>query len=309
MRRPGRGRAGWLLAVGLMAGGVGDAAQAAMLRYCDRPLTVNARQQDELLRFGGVIKDVLAKADQPAALVARSGTDLSRLGMRYSHAGVALRDSEVAPWSVRQLYYACDERRPRIFEQGMSGFVLGTDEPEIGFVSIVLLPAAPSAALAREALDNRTALGLLNPDYSANAHAWSLRYQNCNQWVAELLATAWAPRPSAGSSDAPLRREAQDWLRSEGYEPTLFDLGPALTLVGLFVPWLHTDDHPIEDQQRHRYHVSMPASIEAFVRATVPGATRVELCHKGRQVVVHRGWTDLPATCEAGPGDEVLTLE
>src|SRR5689334_14990247 len=89
------------------------------------------------------------------------------------------------PWSVRQLYYACDESRPRIFDQGMSGFALGAEAPVSGHVSLVLLPEAESATLAAAALDNRLALSLLAGRYSANAYAYSTRYQNCNQWVAE----------------------------------------------------------------------------------------------------------------------------
>ena len=42
------------------------------------------------------------------------------------------------------------------------------------------------------------ALALLGREYSANAYPFSPRYQNCNQWVAELLATAWRPAGAAG---------------------------------------------------------------------------------------------------------------
>ena len=52
----------------------------------------------------------------------------------------------------------------------------------------------------------------------------------------------------------------------------------------------------------------MPASIETFVQAKVPGATRVEICHAGRRVVVHRGWSDIPEGCVAGPDDQVVDL-
>jgi len=125
------------------------------------------------------------------ALIARSGLDLSRFGVRYSHAGFSLRASENTPWSVRQLYYACDEQKPRIFDQGMSGFLLGTDNPAVGYVSIVFLPTDEAAELEHAALDNRQALRLLSPTYSANAYPFSVRYQNCNQWVMELIASAW----------------------------------------------------------------------------------------------------------------------
>ena len=55
---------------------------------------------------------------------------------------------------------------------------------------MLLLPAAEAAQLEQAALDRRRALGLLGASYSANAYAFGLRHQNCNQWLAELLASA-----------------------------------------------------------------------------------------------------------------------
>ena len=129
----------------------------------------------------------------------------------------------------------------------------------------------PAAALEPAALDKRLALALLGRAYSANAYPFSPRYQNCNQWVAELLATAWGPGGEAGEA-AGGRERAQAWLRSEGYEATVFDVGwRALMWAGAFIPWVHGDDHPAEDVEQQIYRVSMPASIEAFVQRRVPG--------------------------------------
>jgi len=50
-------------------------------------------------------------------------------------------------WSARQLYYVCDENRPRIYDQDLAGFVMGTDDPSLGYVSIVRLPADAAQAL------------------------------------------------------------------------------------------------------------------------------------------------------------------
>jgi hypothetical protein len=53
----------------------------------------------------------------------------------------------------------------------------------------------------------------------------------------------------------------------------------------------------------------MPASIEAFVHATVPGATRIELCHAGPRVVIRRGWEPIPEGCMPEALDTVITLD
>jgi hypothetical protein len=302
-----RWRACALAGAGVLAWG---GCQANALRFCDRPADPSPAQQDRLLRFGAVIKSELERSGQPAALIARSGLDLSRFGVRYSHAGVSLQASENAPWSVRQLYYACDEGKPRIYDQGMSGFVLADDTTTIGYVSVVLLPSPEAAELERVALSNQQAVQLLGATYSANAYPFSQRYQNCNQWVAELLATAWGGAGTRADAGGTVRAQAQGWLRDRGYRPSLLavDSRPLMWL-GAFIPWVHSDDHPPEDIAEMTYRVSMPDSIEAFVQATVPGATRIEFCRTDRHVVVRRGWSRIAEGCEPGEHDTVVALD
>ena len=284
-------------------------AQAAALRYCDPPIAIDAPQKDRLLRFGALVKDELEQSGQALALIARSGLDLSRFNQRYSHSGVTLKASRNAPWSVRQLYYACAERKPRLFDQGMAGFLLGTDDPSIGYISLVFLPDALAAPLERVALDNRQALRVLGTTYSANAYPFDARYQNCNQWVAELLASAWGLGESeAQGSD--FRTHAQQWLKAQGYEPTPMQVtSRALMFAGGFVPWLHSDDHPAADVEAMVYRVSMPASIESFVLTQAPTARRVEFCHTTTQIVVHRGWDTIAEGCVPGPSDTVIPYD
>ncbi len=293
-----------------------SAGVAGSTRFCDRQAEVSTAQQDRLFRFAALVKDELDRSGAQVALVSRSGLDLERFGVRYSHAGISLRDSDNAPWSVRQLYYACDEQRPRVFDQGMSGFVLGTDDPDVGFLSVVLLPSEAEPAVARTALDKAQVLDHLSGVYSANAYAFSDRYQNCNQWLIELLATAWRRRePEAdpgrdASSGAPVstRQAAQQWLQSVDYRPSDMPANPLVRLFVTFSPWLHSDDHPDANLAAGVYRVNMPASIEAFVRQREPQARRIEFCHRGKDVVVHEGWTPIERGCVAGPGDRVVTL-
>lgn len=298
-----------LLAAGLTLGATA-VARAESLRFCDRPAPADLRQQDRLLQFAAIVKQQLDRSGRPAALVARSGLDLARFGLRYSHAGISLRDGDT-PWSVRQLYYACDERRPRLYDQGMAGFVFGMSDARIGYVSIVTLPADDAERLAGAALDAPAALRLLGGRYSANAFAFGLHYQNCNQWVAELLATAWGDtRDDAADGTGPdARATAQRWLRDAGYVPHAFRLGPFWMWASVAVPWLHHADHPVDDIAAGIYRVSMPASIERFVRARSPQAERIELCHAEDRVVVHRGWTPIADGCVPADGDEVIRLD
>jgi hypothetical protein len=122
----------------------------------------------------------------------------------------------------------------------------------------------------------------------------------------ELLATAWGGLPPSDD----MRERAQRWLAGQGYEPAPVDVGSHLVMfAGGFVPWLHLDDHPEDDRYALHLHVSLPASIEAFVHERVPGAQRIELCHDEHQVVVRHGWQPLGEGCRAEAGDRVVALE
>jgi hypothetical protein len=281
-------------------------AQAGSLRYCDNPPSLTAAQQDRLLQVSGVIRRELQASGARAALIARSGLNLRWFDMRYSHAGLSLQRSNATPWAVRQLYFSCDEKAPRLFDQGLSAFLLGTEDADLGFISIVPLPAAATERLEPVALDNRQALSLLGATYSANAHAWSTTYQNCNQWLIELLALAWNTGPVF---DGAPRATAQGWLMQQGYEAATFSVGwrPLLWLTALS-PYLNRDDHPEADLAQAHLRVSMPESIEAFVRRLHPQAQRIELCHTREHVVLRRGGLPLAQDCTAEPGDSVLPL-
>lgn len=291
---------GCCLGVAATCGWAGSSA------FCTETVELHPTQQDRLIRVAGIIKAELESSSHQAAIVARSGLALQRLGQRYSHAGVSLRRSPNAPWSVRQLYFACDEQRPRIFDQGLSGFVLGVEDADVGFVSVLLLPERPEALLTHTALNDTVALQLLAPRYSANAHAYSTLFQNCNQWLAELLATAWSQQPLAADT-LTARTHAQHWLREQGYQATVLDVGwPPLLWLANLSPWLHTRDHPDADLLSGTLRVSMPEGLEQFVRQRYPHTQRWEFCYTAQHMVLRRNGPTLPDHCEAQPDDTVI---
>lgn len=280
-------------------------AHAGSSQFCDRTKPLDASQQDRVLRFATVVQEALSATGSDAVLISRSGLDLSRFGIRYSHAAIAWKNAD-GMWSARQLYYACDEGNPRLYDQGLAGFVMGIDDATQGYVSIVSLPPEATQTLRQAALDTPRALHLLAARYSANAYPFSLRYQNCNQWVMELLAVAWGDL--ADGDD--LRARAQQWLREAPYRPEPVDVGShGLIFASNFVPLLHLDDHPRDDIYALKLRISLPSTVEAFVREQRPGSERVELCHDGRQIVVHRGWEPVPDGCRPSAGDRVVLLD
>ncbi|PND37888.1 DUF2145 domain-containing protein [Paucibacter aquatile] len=300
------------MALGLSASG--GACHADVLRYCAGNQAMSVAQQDRLLRFSAVVKQQLEASGHALALVARAGLDLQRFGLRYSHAGISLRDSPNTPWSVRQLYFSCEEGRPRLFDQGLAGFLLGSLTPDLSVISLLLLPPEAERAVLAWVGDEGRALQLLAPRYSANAYAFGLDYQNCNQWLVELLATSWGGLQPAfdavpGRYEPSLRAQAQAWLQAQDYQPTRIDLGwrPLLWATAL-TPWLHRDDHPAEDLAALRMRVSMPESIEQFVRQRWPEARRIELCLRGQDLVLRQGWQALPADCAPSAADQEFSL-
>lgn len=299
----------FVLAAAIAAGAAqaqpGSPGYSTSSAFCDRAQQLTAGQQDRLLRFAAVVRNELDAMGGDTALISRSGLDLSRFHIRYSHAAVAWR-GKTSAWSARQLYYACDEGRPRIYDQGLAGFVIGTDDPALGYVSIVRIPANAAQALQHASLDMPRVQHLLAASYSANAYPFSTRHQNCNQWVMEILAVAWGDL--ADGDD--LRRRAQHWLKEANYAPKPVDVGShALMFAATFVPLMHLDDHPEDDLFAMKLKISLPSTVETFVRERLPGSDRIEVCHDDQQIVVHRGWTPIADGCRPDEGDRVFLLD
>jgi hypothetical protein len=145
---------------------------AASPRYCDAPKSLSAAQHDSLLRFGAVIRAELEKTGHQRGPAGPFGPGAGPLRPALFACRRGLKAGAEGTWAVRQLYYACEEGQPRLFDQGLPAFVLGGDEPELGYVSVLLLPPSRQA-LAATARDRRQALQLLSPSYSANAYPFS----------------------------------------------------------------------------------------------------------------------------------------
>jgi hypothetical protein len=298
------------LSIHLLAGGTvlvaTGTAHAASLAACSPTPAHSAPVQDRLLQVATLLRQTLQSSGGTVALVARSGQALGAIGHRYSHAALALRHNPQGPWAVRQLYFDCDALRPRVFDQGLSGFVGGTHAPDHGFLHLLLLPPDAQAPLEQAALHDPLALALLGNGYSANAHAWGTTFQNCNQWVAEMMGTAWSqPR-----LPQPTRQTAQAALRELGYTPsTIAAHWPPIALGAAVLPWFHTRDHPPADVAEGRFVVSMPSAMADWAQRLWPASQSLEVCHTANHAVLRRNGPPLPDSCEPGPHDTVFPLE
>ena len=284
------------------------AASADSLSYCGHPAQTGTAQADRMLQMGSLVEKLLDRSGARAAVISRSGFDLRRFDIRYTHAGIALKSEDARNWQVRQLYFDCQEERPRIFDQGVPGFVLSQDDEKSIYVSLLWLPRTEEVLLEASAEDKRLSLSLLAGEYSANAYPFSTRYQNCNQWVIEMIAQAWGGLADQSEVVAQ-RREAQAWLVANGYPASEIRVNPLFMFVSRFVPFLHREDHPEAELADNLYRVSMPAAIESFVKARAPATTRTELCLSGKTVVIREGWKGFGEGCRAEDGDRTVALD
>ena len=301
-----RRRLGTLATLAFAAVLASGAASADSLYYCGHPAQTGTAQADRMLQMGSLVEKLLEHSDSRAVIISRSGFDLRRFDIRYTHAGIALKSE--GGWQVRQLYFDCQEERPRIFDQGVPGFVLSQDDEKSIYVSLLLLPKTEEVLLEQDAVDKRLSLSLLASEYSANAYPFSTRYQNCNQWVIEMIAQAWGGLATQNEVVAQ-RREAQSWLVANGYPASEIRINPLFMFASRFVPFLHREDHPEAELADNLYRVSMPAAIEGFVKARAPATTRTELCLNGKTVVIREGWKAFGEACRAEDGDKTVALD
>ncbi len=169
-------------------------------------------------------------------LLARAGQDLSRWGLRWSHFGLAYRQSqgERAVWRVVHKLNHCGTDEAAVYRQGLGEFFL--DQPHRYEAAFVVLAPALQAALLPRLRSNEQHARLNTPHYSMVAYAWGTRYQQSNQWALETM---------ADDGGAVTRDGAQSWLQAQGYRPGVLQID-ALTRLGARMTMAHVafDDHP-----------------------------------------------------------------
>ena len=171
-------------------------------------------------------------------LIARAGQDLSKYGLRWSHIGLAYKETTDTgtAWRVLHKLNHCGSARGDIFRQGLAEFFL--DDPHEFRAGFAVLSAELQHGLHQLLHDNVNAQRLHTPAYNMVAYPWAQQYQQSNQWAIETM--AMAAEPMARS-----REQAQAWLRFKGYEPTTLRLS-AMTRLGARMSAANVafDDHP-----------------------------------------------------------------
>ncbi len=230
----------------------GAAAQAG--RSCEpRPPTAVSVQRSMLLA-----EHTLKQLDQSGAQVvvlARRGQNLSEYGLRYSHLGLAYRDTN--GWRVVHKLNQCGTATAAVYRQGLGEFFL--DDLHDYEAGVVVLAPEVQARLLPALKDNHRLAQMNTPAYSMVAYPWVQTYQQSNQWAIETLAMTQAPAAAS-------RERAQAWLRLQGYEPTTLRvsamkrLGARMTAANVAF-----DDHPSEKRFTDRIETVTVDSVFAWL--------------------------------------------
>lgn len=215
-------------------------------------------------------RQTLDASNATVAILARSGQDLSRWGLYWSHVGIVQRDHPAGRWIVTHLLNHCGTATSGLYEEGLANFF--ADFP-LRWEALVVIPPADMQSKIAAALAGDVALRMHEPAYSMVAYPFATRYQNSNQWLLEAAAEPLSGKVLGG------RSEAQRWLQESGYRPTTLDI-PALTRLGgrMFRANIAFDDHPSERRWAGKIDTVTVESMVAFFSAR--GATRLRIAAK-----------------------------
>lgn len=257
---------------GLLLGTALFAGPAHAGRSCEqRPLQVWTLERS--LTLAERTMNVLDASGAQVVLLARAGQDLTKYGLRWSHLGFAYKAPALGAqanergyvWRVLHKLNHCGTQEAALYRQGLGDFFLD----DLWRLEAAWVVPTREAQLKLHALllDERKARALHHAPYSLVSYPWSTRYQQSNQWAIETLAAAMEPSVYS-------RERAQEWLRFQGYEPTVLRLGP-LTRLGARVGAANVafDDHPGEKRFSDRIETVTVDSVFAWLqRAGLAGA-------------------------------------
>jgi hypothetical protein len=243
----------------LVALALATTASAAFAgRACDdTPLSIG--QIEKGMALAQATHQALEESGASVVVLARAGQELSEYGLRWSHLGLAYRDTSFgAPrWRVVHKLNACGTSTADLYRQGLGDFFL--DRPaRYEAIYAVLRPEVQRILLAT-LHSNRHAAALHSNRYNMLAYPWSGTYQQSNQWVTETLAAAAAPGQVFD------RASAQTWLQKTGYEPTVLHL-PTIKRLGARISMANIafDDHPTSARMAGRISTTTADSVFAW---------------------------------------------
>jgi hypothetical protein len=234
------------------------AAPAVAGRPCeDAPLDVDTVRQ--AMALAQRTSEKLARTSARVVVIARSGQDLDKWGVHWSHMAFAYRD-DAGMWRVVHKLNHCNTPHSAVYRQGLGDFFL--DRMYRYETAIVALRPDVQEKLLPLLSDDARITRWHVDRYNMLAYPWALEYQQSNQWLLETLAGVMEGE-SVG------RGQAQAWLKGQDYRPgvirldTLTRLGARMTRANVTF-----DDHPNDKRFAGRIEtVTVDSALQWFVRS------------------------------------------
>ena len=213
-------------------------------------------------------REALDASGAEVAIIARSGQDLSKYHLRYSHLGFVVREHPAGPWTVVHELNECATADSTLYAQGLGTFFL---DDMFRYETLIVLPDPAVQKRLKVLLSGDAPMRMHETRYSVVAFPFSTRYQNSNQWALELLAMASAPEGQVTD-----RAQAQAWLRAQGFVPTTLQID-AMQRLGarMFRANVAFDDHPFDRRMSGQIDCVTVESIAEFVTQQEPASRRL----------------------------------
>lgn len=205
------------------------------------------------------IDEILNNTNAKVVLIARVGQDLSNYNLKYSHVAFALKRSENKSWELFHKLNSCGTANSNLYKEGLANFFLD------GMFKYDAKIFVPSNQLQDKLYD----LLVSHPDSITTLHeskynmlAWpfSIKYQNSNQWILEVLAK------SLTDNNIDNRQEAQQWLKNNHYIPTTLKIGTMKRLgARIFKANIAFDDQPFNERMSGNIDTITVDSVYDFI--------------------------------------------
>jgi hypothetical protein len=236
----------------LLACGAGDALAG---RACeDQPATIE--RTAAAFDTASKLANTLDASGQHLAILARRGQDLDKYGLRFSHAGFAMKTQ--GEWVVYHELNLCGSATSKLFSQGLAEFF--ADDLVSNETAVVIPEPWLQDRLVQLLTSKDELFRMYQPAYSAVAYPFSTKYQNSNGWLLETYARA------ASDVMLPSREEAQAWMKVACYKPSVLDVGAMTRLGGrMFTQNVFFDDHPSELRWNGKITVNTGDAVLHFV--------------------------------------------
>lgn len=197
--------------------------------------------EQDILALSKKVEKYAAAEGARVFLLARTGRAASQLpeGVEYTHVafGVYSRitteeGKEIPGYAVYNLYQQTeDPTHSKLVVDYPVDFTSGAYYPKIG----VIIPTPALQKRLLEVINSDTYTKLHNPSYSAIASPYTVRYQNCTEFVLDVMNAAIYKTDDIEQ----LKNNARQYFKAQRIKA-----GPFKLLLGkLFAPDIKTGDH------------------------------------------------------------------